>query len=148
RAPYFPAAIGFGDDDATFLAGEGYDVVRVGVIYAGVEPQPGVYDDAYLGQIADTVDTVARHGIVSVLDFHQDMYNERFAGEGWPDWAVQDDGLPNQPNLGFPGNYVGMPAVQRAFDHFWANDPGPDGVGLQDRYAAAWPPAAQRFRGH
>jgi endoglycosylceramidase len=39
-----------------------------------------------------------------------------------------------------------MPALQRAFDHFWANDPGPGGVGLQDRYPAAWAHVAGRFR--
>jgi endoglycosylceramidase len=39
-----------------------------------------------------------------------------------------------------------MPALQRSFDHFWANDPGPGGVGLQDRYAAAWRHVAERFR--
>jgi endoglycosylceramidase len=146
KPPYAPDAAGFGEDDAAFLAGEGYDAVRVGLIYKAVEPAPGVYDDAYLDRIAATVRTLASHGIQSVLDFHQDLYNERFAGEGWPDWAVQDDGLPNQPNLGFPANYLAMPALQRAFDHFWANDAGPGGVGLQDRYAAAWAHVAQRFR--
>src|SRR4051812_43473604 len=48
RAPYAPDAVGFGDDDAAFLAAEGLDTVRVGIIYKAVEPQPGVYDDAYL----------------------------------------------------------------------------------------------------
>jgi endoglycosylceramidase len=145
RPPYAPDAIGFGEDDAAFLASEGYDTVRLGVIYKAVEPAPGVYDDAYLARIENTVDQLGRHGIVSLLDFHQDMYNERFQGEGWPDWAVQDDGLPNQPQNGFPGNYLAMPALQHAFDHFWANDPGPGGVGLQDRYAAAWRHVAERF---
>ena len=143
--PYEPAATGFGEDDAAFLAAEGYNVVRVGVIWKALEPQPGVYDDAYLSSIAATVDTLGKHGIVSLVDFHQDMWNERFQGEGAPDWAVQDDGLPHSPGLGFPGNYLAMPAVWRSFDHFWANDPGPGGVGLQDRYAAAWRHVAQRF---
>ena len=31
-----------------------------------------------------------------------------------------------------------MPALEHAYDHFWDNSPGPGGVGLQDRYAAAW----------
>ena len=146
RPPYAPDAIGFGDDDAAFLASEGYNTVRLGVIYKAVEPQPGVYDDAYLRRIENTVNTLGKHGIVSLLDFHQDLYNERFQGEGWPDWAVQDDGLPNQPQNGFPANYLTMPALQRAFDHFWANDPGPDGVGLQDHYAAAWRHVADRFK--
>jgi endoglycosylceramidase len=146
RPPYAPDAVGFGDDDAAFLASEGYNTVRVGVIYKAVEPEPGVYDDAYLARIQATVDTLARHGIVSLVDFHQDLFNERFQGEGWPDWAVQDDGLPAQPQAGFPANYLLMPALQRSFDHFWQNDPGPGGVGLQDRYAAAWRHVAERFR--
>jgi endoglycosylceramidase len=151
--PYHPAAVGFGDDDAAFLASEGYNTVRVGIIYKGVEPAPGVYDEAYLDQIAHTVKTLAAHGVFSMLDFHQDLYNELFQGEGWPDWAVRDDGLPNQPQTGFPGNYIVMPALQRAFDHFWNNDPAQtttftDTIGLQDRYAAAWRHVAARFRGN
>jgi endoglycosylceramidase len=145
RPPYSPAATGFGEDDAAFLQRNGFNTVRLGVIYAGVEPSPGSYDDAYLNRIAATESLLARHGIFSQLDFHQDMYNERFQGEGWPDWAVQDDGLLNQPQLGFPANYFGMPALLRAYDHFWANDPGPGGIGLQDRYAAAWEHVAARF---
>jgi endoglycosylceramidase len=145
RPPYAPDAIGFGDDDAAFLARQGFNTVRVGLIYKAVEPVPGTYDDAYLARIEATVNALGKHGIVSLLDFHQDLYNERFQGEGWPDWAVQDDGLPNQPQNGFPANYLTMPALQRAFDHFWANDPGPGGVGLQDRYAAAWRHVAERF---
>ncbi|MEA2126712.1 MAG: endoglycosylceramidase [Solirubrobacteraceae bacterium] len=138
--PYAPDALGFGADDARFLAREGYNSVRLGIIYKAVEPEPGRYDDAYLKRIAATVRVLGRHGITSLLDFHQDLYNERFQGEGWPDWAVMDDGLPAQPQLGFPGNYLGMPALNRAFDHFWAND-----AGLQDSYAAAWRHVAHRF---
>jgi endoglycosylceramidase len=145
RPPYYPAAGGFGEDDASFLESNGFNTVRLGLIYKAVEPQPGSYDNAYLDQIASTERTLASHGVFSLLDFHQDLFNERFQGEGWPDWAVQDDGLPAEPQVGFPGNYLAMPALNRAFDHFWANDPGPGGVGLQDRYAAALGHVAQRF---
>jgi endoglycosylceramidase len=145
KAPYTPSATGFGDDDAAFLQRNGFDAVRLGLIYKGVEPTPGGYDDGYLNSVAATEADLARHGVFSQLDFHQDMYNERFQGEGWPDWAVQDDGLPNTPAFGFPSNYFLMPALLRAFDHFWANDPGPGAVGLQDRYAAAWGHVAARF---
>jgi endoglycosylceramidase len=144
RPPYYPKAIGFGKDDAQFLHRHGFNGVRLGVIYAGVEPKPGKYDNAYLDHIAATERTLDRNGVFSLLDFHQDLYNEKFQGEGWPDWAVQDDGLPN-PHNGFPANYLTNPALQHAFDHFWANDPGPGGVGLVDRYAAAWRHVARRF---
>lgn len=146
RPPYYPGAAGFGADDAAFLARTGFNAVRVGVIWKALEPRPGVYDDRYLGHIAATVRILARHGVFSLLDFHQDLYNERFQGEGAPDWAVQDDGLPN-PRNGFPINYVSNPALQRALDHFWADSPGPGGVGLVTRYAAAWRHVAHMFRG-
>ena len=145
RPPYYPAATGFGNDDAAFLQRNGFNTVRLGVIYKGIEPNPGAYDDNYLNQIAATESDLARHGIFSQLDFHQDMYNERYQGEGWPDWAVIDNGLPNAPLAGFPNNYLANAALIRAFDNFWANTPGPGGVGLEDRYAAAWAHVAARF---
>lgn len=144
-APYAPAADGFSDDDAAFLEANGFNAMRIGVIWAAVEPRPGVYDDAYLDSIASTVDTLEGHGIVSLLDFHQDLWNERFQGEGAPAWAVQDGGLPN-PQLGFPGNYFANLAQDRAWDSFWANRPAADGVGLQDHLARAWAHVAARFR--
>ena len=145
-APYEPSADGFGDDDAAFLQANGFTAMRVGVIWAAVEPTPGHYDDAYLTSIADTVHTLAAHGIVSLLDFHQDMYNEQFQGEGAPAWAVQDGGLPN-PKLGFPFNYFANLAEEHAWDAFWKNAKAADGIGLQDHYAGAWHHVAQRFAG-
>jgi endoglycosylceramidase len=141
RRPYLAVATGFDADDARFLRREGFNTVRLGLIYAGVEPLPGAYDDAYLARVKRTFRQLARQRIFAMLDFHQDLYNERFEGEGWPDWAVQDDGLPAVPKSGFPNNYLLMPALNRAFDHFWANDGG-----LQDRYAAAWRHVADRFK--
>lgn len=146
--PYAPDATGFGADDAAFLAASGFNAVRVGVIWKAVEPQPGVFDDSYLARIAATVQVLGDHGIVSLLDFHQDMYNEKFQGEGAPDWAVNDNGLPAAPALGFPGNYFFQPALQAAYDNFWANAPGPGGTGLQDWYAGAWRHVAAYFRGN
>ncbi|HVA60444.1 MAG TPA: cellulase family glycosylhydrolase [Mycobacteriales bacterium] len=147
RAPYEPAGTGFGADDAAFLAAHGFTAVRLGVLLEGLEPQPGVYDASYLASIASTVRLLAGYGIRSLLDFHQDLYNQRFQGEGLPAWMVLDDGLPAEPQAGFPGDYFVMPGLNRAFDNFWANAAGPGGVGLQDRYAAAWAHLATAFRG-
>ncbi len=145
--PYEPSADGFGDDDAAFLAANGFNAMRLGVIWAAVEPQPLGYDDNYLASIAQTVATLASHGIVSLLDFHQDLYNEVFQGEGAPAWAVKTDGLPN-PQLGFPGNYFANPAEEFAWNAFWRDAPAPDGLGLQDHYGRAWAHVAAFFRGN
>jgi endoglycosylceramidase len=143
-APFEPSADGFGDDDAAFLQANGFNVVRVGVIWGAVEPEPGVYDDAYLASIKQTVTTLAAHGIMSLLDFHQDLYNEEFQGEGAPAWAVQDGGLPN-PALGFPFNYFANLAEDHAWDAFWDNAKAPDGIGLQNHLANAWAHVAATF---
>ncbi|MGZ4465609.1 MAG: cellulase family glycosylhydrolase [Nocardioides sp.] len=147
RGSYAPDATGFGRDDARFLFRHGFTTVRLGLIWKAVEPRPGEYDDAYLARVRHTTRVLADAGIWTLLDFHQDLFNERFQGEGAPDWAVQDDGLPADPQLGFPDNYFANPALNRAFDHFWADDPGPGQVGLQERYAAAWAHVAAYFSG-
>lgn len=150
-APYQPAALGFGRDDARFLAEQGFNTVRLGIIWKGLEPEPGRIDEAYLEQTARTARMLTDEGIFVMIDFHQDLLNERFQGEGFPDWALSTDGAPNEPLLvddgfGYTGNYTLNPALNRVFDNFWTNRPGPGGVGLQDRFAAAWRRVALRFR--
>jgi endoglycosylceramidase len=146
---YAPDAIGFGRDDARFLGRNGLNVVRLGIIWKALEPQPGVYDDAYLGRIVRTYRLLHKQGISVLLDFHQDLYNERFQGEGAPDWAVVGQAAtePAVPQSGFPANYVLQNAVNHAYDAFWANTQVPGtGKGVQDLYASAWAHVAKRFR--
>jgi endoglycosylceramidase len=145
--PYTPAADGFGSADAAFLADNGLDAVRVGVLWEALEPEPGVFNDSYLASIESTVDMLGSYGIVSLLDFHQDMYNEEFQGEGEPAWAIDDDDLPAVPQLGFSANYFLMPALQAAYDNFWDNATV-DGEGLQDWYAGAVQHVAAYFNGN
>jgi endoglycosylceramidase len=146
RPPYEPGALGFSRDDARFLARNGFNTVRLGMIYGAVEPQPGEYDDSYIGSSRFLERMLARQGIFSLVDFHQDLYNERFGGEGWPEWATLDDGLSAEPKPGFPATYISSPGLNRSFDNFWANAAGPGGVGIQDRYASAWAHVARAFR--
>ena len=130
---------GFTAADADWLRDHGFNTVRLGVIFAGVMPQPGVVDQEYLAGIDRVVQLLADRGIYVMFDFHQDMYNERYGGEGFPDWAVYDDGVP-PTNIGFPQTYF-TPAVGRAFDNFWQ-----DKEGLWDRYRDAWTAVAQKWK--
>ena len=145
--PYTPAADGFDAADGAFLAANGFTAVRVGVLWEALEPQPGVFNDSYLASIESTVQMLGSYGITSLLDFHQDMYNEEFQGEGAPAWAVDDNSLPAVPELGFPANYFLQPALQTAENNFWANATV-DGEGLQNWYAGAWQHVAAYFDGN
>jgi len=152
---YRPADAGFGANDMRFLRRHGFNTVRLGIIQNGVEPKlPGAdgkprYKRQYLRSIARTQRQLGQHDIYTLLDVHQDLYNERFQGEGFPDWAVVGDArtLPAAPQQGFPANYLVMLALNRAFDHFWANDADTAGRPLQNSFAAMWRRIARRFRG-
>ena len=130
----------------------GFNTVRLGVIYKALEPKPPAptakprYATDTCAAIERTQRLLARHGIYTLLDFHQDLYNERFQGEGWPDWQVLDDGLPSEPQVRVPGQLPRQRRAQRAFDNFWANargrrrrPPGP----LRRRPGATSPSASE-----
>ncbi|HZP13621.1 MAG TPA: cellulase family glycosylhydrolase [Nevskiaceae bacterium] len=143
-APYFPPdeAAGFTEADADYLAANGFNVVRLGVLFAGVMPQQDVIDPAYLENVDRVVQLLASRHIWVLLDFHQDMLNEKYQGEGFPAWAVDDGGFPiNDANKGFPGNEFASVALNRAFDNLWAN-----GGNVWDRYRDAWIAVASRWK--
>jgi len=146
-APGEPSAGGFSDDDAAFLAQNGFNAVRVGVIWSDLEPEPGVFDTAYLNSIEQTVQTLGNHGIYSIIDFHQDAYATAFGGEGAPDWAVHTDGAAN-PSLPFPYNEFFNPAEQQAWESFWTNTDASNGLGLEDNYSQMLQYVAGAFNGN
>ncbi len=140
--PYYPpdAPAGFTAADADWLRDHGFNTVRLGSLFAGVMPERGVIDPDYLQGVDRVVQLLASRHIWVMLDFHQDMYSERFQGEGFPDWAVYDDGIPHLNDFGFPGNYF-TPECSRAFDNFWANHEG-----LWDFYRDAWIAVASHWK--
>jgi endoglycosylceramidase len=133
-------------DDVMALKALGFNSVRYLVTWEAVEPQPGQYDDAYLDRVAQRLAWCREAGLRVILDMHQDLYGRRYGGDGAPDWACLDDGIPFEliPGAWFMAYF--SPAMMRLFDNFWTNQPGPGGVGIQDRFAAMWQHVASRFR--
>ena len=152
-----PTVFPFGADDAGAMASIGWSAVRLLVSWSRVEPAPGVYDEAYLDAVAAYVRLLGRANLYSIIDFHQDAWGPTLAarpGEtcapgsepafGWdgaPGWATLDGGAPRCFTLFRELS----PAVQAAFDAFWADAPGPGGVGIRTRYVRALAHVARRF---
>ena len=84
------------EEDAALLASMGHNTIRLGVLWAGLEPVEGQYNMTYLDQIKICVDTSEQYGLCPVLDMHQDVFNRRFCGNGVPDW------VPQPPDFNFP----------------------------------------------
>ena len=171
RPPYelFPAPgkpWNFGTADASLMARLGFNVVRLGITWRGLEPgtapandpaicsrgtpgDPGQYNQAvldnYLAKVARTVALLGRFHIYTLLDMHQDVYNEMFDGEGAPNWAVCTDGVSNTDPPGRWSRSYGTAAAGIAYRHFWTNDV----VGnLQGEYDRVWAAVASYFRGN
>ncbi|MGD0321211.1 MAG: cellulase family glycosylhydrolase [Acidimicrobiales bacterium] len=169
RAPFelYPAPgkpFNFSGQDANRIAALGFNVVRLGMLWQGLEPgtagpndpaicrpgppgDPGQFDqtvlDSYLSKLKRTVDLLGRRHIYTLLDMHQDVYSELFGGEGAPAWAVCTDGLPAGPMPGRWSRTYASPALRVAFGHFWRNDV----VGnLQGEYDRVWAAVASFFR--
>ena len=144
--PFGAERAGFGAADADLLRDSGFNVVRLGVFGEALAPEAGRIDEEHLASFVRTHRLLAERGIFTLLDLHQDMLSARYGGRGFADWFVRDDGVPNEPQLGFPGNYFANGAVNRAYDNLWANAPAADGVGLQDHIGRMWVRMAERFR--
>ena len=150
--------------DARQIARLGFNVVRLGILWEGLEPghggpnnpavcAPGTPGNphmfsasvahTYLARVARTIRLLGRYGIYTLLDMHQDVYNQGFRGEGAPSWAVCTDGA---PVVALPGrwsrNYRNG-ALDVAVAHFWDNNVVGD---LQGQFDLVWHTVARYFR--
>lgn len=163
RTPYVPDATQLTAADVSNMAALGFNSVRLGIIWKGLEPckvgSAGCsgYDERYLDRIAEIVEQLGSAGIYVLLDFHQDLYGDAqdlrcltfftcdFHGEGAPDWATNNDNKWIGPAIG--GNLWGLeylyPGVAAAFDHLI--NPANDWNDIQSHYRAAWRRVATRF---
>jgi endoglycosylceramidase len=169
RAPYiaYPdpgEPWNFDANDASQMHKLGFNAVRLGIEWQALEPgsggpnqqkictpgtpgDPDEYNakiaDAYLEHVKATVNLLARYGIYTLLDMHQDVYDTLFRGEGAPEWAVCTDDVPIVPKGGRWSNNYSNPQLDTAVGHFWNNDVIGD---LQGQFDMAWAAVARYFR--
>lgn len=127
----------------------GCNCIRFLVLWAGVEPQPGRYDDAYLDALRQRLDWAAEAGLYVILDMHQDVFGEKYGFDGAPAWACLDNGVQfSRDDTHLWGANYFDPAVMTAFDSFWANAPAPDGLGVQEHFVRAWRYVVEKLGSH
>ncbi len=150
--------------DASLMARLGFNVVRLGMTWKGLEPGTAPSNDPalcsrgtprnphqfnrtvfnrYIDHLKTTVDLLGRFHIYTILDMHQDVYNEMFDGEGAPNWAVCTN---DKPSVDPPGRWsleYSTTAAGIAFSHFWRNNVTGD---LQGEYDRMWGLVARSVR--
>jgi endoglycosylceramidase len=74
--------------DMALMESFGLNMIRLGVMWPGVEPARGQVNHTYLAELAALVEEASAYGISALMDMHQDLLSGRFCGEGLPLWAV------------------------------------------------------------
>ena len=145
---YYPDRVGWtGKDDILRMNRDwGFNFARMLVLWDGLEPEKGVFDEAYLDRIAERLDWYQEAGIRVVLDMHQDLYSIKFGGDGAPLWAIEDNGWPFEIQDPWALNYID-PAVMAALGNFW-DYTNPKYAYLQEHYTMAVMKLVERFKDH
>lgn len=93
--PWLPTATAFNTnfsfvaDDAKLLSSLGFNLIRLGVMWPGVNPDSmSQVNHTYIAEIKKLIAIAAAEGIYTMIDPHQDEMNPRFCGEGAPNWWV------------------------------------------------------------
>lgn len=142
--------VDFNEETISKLAESGVNLVRLGMTWDAVEPEPGKYDEDYLDRVEKVCDLCEKYGIYFYLDMHQDLFSGRpgTAGDGAPAWACITEGAKFKPvKLVWAEGYFWGKATQKSFDHFWADSPV-EGKTIQTYYREMWMHVAERFKNH
>ena len=152
------------EQDFALLQAAGVTVVRLGILWAGVEPVRGQYNYTYINTLRGVAQKASSYGIYTLLDMHQDVMSEKFCGEGMPPWAVQPSGSLHFPEpigrafltpdtgSGFPtrtdcarhpwSSYYVSEASSTAWQALFSNKDG-----LLDAWGAMWHTVVSVFKG-
>ena len=88
----FHSNLSFVEEDADLLASMGINLIRLGVMWPGVNPrEEGTTDRVYLENIRKIIKMCASRDppIYVFVEPHQDEFHPRFCGEGAPTWYVE-----------------------------------------------------------
>jgi len=166
--PYYPQLEGFdpflsfSEEDMELWEELGMNLMRLGVMWPGVEPREGLYDMQYIATMQGMVRNASAHGIYTLVDGHQDGLAECFCGEGIPDWAIRTKykNFPSPVTVKpFTRQANGRPSREDCLSNYWPTyyisfEEGNawqsfyDNVdGMQDSFARHWELLAKSFRG-
>ena len=86
--PWYDANL-LNDSYVADLAASGFNVVRLGFMWTGAEPQEGKFNATYYAIMRTIVLKLASHNIYTLLDVHQDCLSTKFClYDGVPLWVI------------------------------------------------------------
>ena len=120
------------------LKTSGFNVARLLVSWKALEPKPNpdlndLSEEGkdYLSFLNRIINELYKRNIYIILDFHQDIANEIYGGDGFPDWtiAVNEEHpkptptqFPPPPDKKWQIKYMINKSLKHTFKSFWEND--------------------------
>ena len=104
----------FNEADAEYFKSRGWNLVRLGVIWAGGQPTPEPrLDKDFVERLHAILDLCHQHSIRVILDLHQDAMGTAVCGEGVPMWYSQQhlSWLLGKPVVGVESKLIGKCSV-------------------------------------
>lgn len=128
----------------------GFNVMRLGYMWSGYNPEPNVFNQTYVDIIKLIVKGMADHGVYTLLDMHEDVLSSKFClYDGAPKWVIDK----SQPKHAFPWPLKGncssrgwmmntlTEAAATAYQDIYDNN-----YGMLDDLSAFWERSAQQFK--
>ncbi|HEY7110047.1 MAG TPA: cellulase family glycosylhydrolase [Nitrososphaeraceae archaeon] len=112
----------------------GFNIVRLLVSWKAIEPKPNPNLDEllpegrqYLTYMKEIIDELYSRNIYVILDFHQDIANEIYGGDGFPDWTIAIDKEHEKPKAAKPDKkwqmkYMVSKSLKQTYKSFWENN--------------------------
>lgn len=115
----------------------GFNLIRLGIVWDGIEHEMGLFDEDYIRHISDFIDRCGKFDIYVYVVLYQKHYASFIdGGAGAPLWAT-DSNSHTYKRMKYEASqleYFFSPAICCAFDNFW-NNKHIAGCGIQERYA-------------
>jgi uncharacterized membrane protein HdeD (DUF308 family) len=113
----------------------GFNIIRLLISWKAIEPRPNSNLDEllpegnkYLEYMKVIIDELYARNLYVILDFHQDIANEVYGGDGFPDWAIAIDEehekpkAPTKPDKKWQFKYMINKSLKETLKSFWEND--------------------------
>jgi endoglycosylceramidase len=109
------------DREYQMLKDHGFNIVRFLIFWEAIEPEQGKFNMEYIVKVKEHISKLNGLGITVLLDLHQDVYNKKFLGNGFPDWTLPKEEYPFKPQKTWYMNYFQKP-VRESYKHFWGSE--------------------------
>ncbi len=112
----------------------GFNIIRLLISWKAIEPRPNPNLEEllpegrkYLEYMKEIIDELYARNLYVILDFHQDIANEAYGGDGFPDWAIAIDEehqrpMPAKPDKKWQFKYMINKSLKETLKSFWEND--------------------------